>query len=83
MSITVAIDRIVLDDAALVPGRAEPLAPLVAAEVRMLLERGMPTAERAERERVRARPLAVTPETDRELARELAERVVESLGGAP
>ena len=79
MSIAVEIERIVVDDPALVPGRAERLGELVAAEVTRLLE-GEPPLEGSARERVHARPLPVAPETERALARELAERVVESVG---
>jgi len=83
VSIGVEIDRIVIDDPAFVPGRAERLRLLVADEVRRLLERAPPQTPPREREGVRARPLAVAPETERELARELAQRIVESLGGTP
>jgi hypothetical protein len=79
VSIAVEIERIVVDDPALVPGRAERLGELVAAEVTLLLE-GEPPLTGSARERVRTRPLPVAPETERVLARELAARVVESLG---
>jgi hypothetical protein len=79
VSIAVEIERIVIDDPALVPGRAERLGDLVAAEVKQLLEGAQPLSG-SERERVRVRALPVAPETERALARELAERVVESLG---
>jgi hypothetical protein len=79
VSIAVEIERIVVDDPALVPGRAERLGELVAAEVTRLLE-GEPPLTGSDRERVRARPFPAAPETERVLARELAARVVESLG---
>jgi hypothetical protein len=80
VSIAVEIERIVVDDPDLVPGRAERLGELVAVEVRRLLEGEPRRAEPGSRERVRARPLPLALETEHELARELAQRVVESLG---
>ena len=68
MSIAVEIERIVVDEPALVPGRAERLGELVAAEVTRLLE-AEPPPEGSDRDRVRARPLPVAPETERMLAR--------------
>lgn len=83
MSIAVDIDRIVIDDPTLVPGRAERLRLLVADEVRRLLEGAPPSTQPRERRSVRARPLRVVPETEQTLARELAARIVESLGETP
>jgi len=83
MSVGLEIDRIVVEDAALVPGRTERLRALVAEEVRQLLERVPPAGAPARAERVRARPLVVAPESERVLARELAARIVEAIGGKP
>jgi hypothetical protein len=81
MKLDLDIGKLVIEDAALLPGRAERIAPLVEAEVERRLRRKPPTGEPAGRERVEARPLGVVPATDEELARELADRVVESLQG--
>ena len=81
MNLAVEIERIVIDDPALVTGRVERLGPLVEAEVERRLRRDALEREPAPQERVEVRPLSVVPASDEALAHELAERVVESLRG--
>jgi hypothetical protein len=75
------IERIVIEDPSLVAGRVERLGPLVEAELEQRLKREPLSGEPRGRERARVRPLDTAPATDQVLARELAERVIESLRG--
>jgi hypothetical protein len=75
------IERIVIEHPSLVAGRVERLGPLVEHEVERRLEREPLSGEPRGRERVRVRPLERAPANDEALARELAERVIESLRG--
>jgi hypothetical protein len=81
VKLAVDIERIVIDDGALVADRAERIGPLVEAELERRLRHEPLASTPDARERVRVQPLAAVPNSDEELARELAARIVESLGG--
>ena len=81
MKLAVDIERIVIEDGAVGSGRMERIAPLVESEVERRLGREPLGRPPRRRERVDVLPLAAVPGSDEELARELADRIVESLGG--
>ena len=81
MKLAVDIERIVIDDGALVAGRADRIGPLVEAELERRLRDEPLGSTPGARERVHVKPLTAVPDSDEELARELAARIVESLGG--
>ena len=81
MKLAIDIERLVIDDPALVPGRTERLGPLVAAELQRRLEHEPLETEPRERDRIDMPPLGVVPASDEALARQLADRLVEALRG--